>query len=263
LLAVFSHLHNDKPTPIETIIKYTRGMLDMQGLHDRHLELCYDCDTLIGFHYAKVDHEGHKGFIKPEFIMEFYVIPEHRRKGYGKLMFNRLESLFSSHSTKRMYLTADKITGEPFWTALCFKFTGEVSPENNQNIFEKDVFPIREVIDSEQKAKICKEILESLTDWFGIPEAIADYTNGSKSMTFYACFTGNSPVGFVAVKKHNAYTAEVYVMGVKSEHHRCKIGKRLIDKCVGFCYQENLELLTVKTLDSSHPDLHYAKTRLF
>lgn len=127
--------------PVETVVKYTHGMINMQGPHDRHLELCYEGDTIIGFHYAKVDHEGHKGFIKPGYgyIMEFYVIPEYRRKGYGKTMFSRLETLFADHKVERMYLTADKVTGEPFWKALGFQFYGEVSPENKQNIMEKDV----------------------------------------------------------------------------------------------------------------------------
>jgi GNAT superfamily N-acetyltransferase len=136
-----SHRPYKEPLSTETIIEYTRGMMNMQGPFDRHLELCFDGEKLIGFYYAKVDHIGHKGFIKPEYgyIMEFYVLPEHRRKGCGKLMFNRLESLFANHNIKRMYLTSDPITGEPFWKSLGFEDTGEISPENNLKIFEKDV----------------------------------------------------------------------------------------------------------------------------
>lgn len=141
-----SHFPETEAIPEKTIIEYTRGMINMQGPHDRHLELCYDGDTLIGFHYAKVDHEGHKGFIKLEYgyIMEFYVIPQCRRKGYGREMFHRLEALFAGHGTKRMYLTADRVTGVPFWKSLGFEFTGEISPENKQDIYEKDVAPLAE-----------------------------------------------------------------------------------------------------------------------
>lgn len=52
----------------ETVFELTRGMLNMQGPFDRHLELCYLGDDLIGFFYGKVDHEGHKGFIKPDYL---------------------------------------------------------------------------------------------------------------------------------------------------------------------------------------------------
>ncbi len=133
--------HHHRQTPKEFIQKITHGMLNMQGAFDRHLEFCYDGDTLIGFLYGKVDHEGHKGFIKPEcgYIMEFYVKPEFRRMGYGKAMYGRLEQLFASHEARRMYLTADPVTGKPFWESLGFVTTGETSPENGLMIYEKEI----------------------------------------------------------------------------------------------------------------------------
>jgi len=133
--------HKGSETSSDIILKVTRSMLNMQGPQDRHLELCYDGENLIGFLYGKVDHEGNKGFIKPEYgyIMEFYVKPEYRRKGYGKAIFERIEVLFASHGTKRMYLTADSVTGLPFWEAMGFDNTGETSPENGQFIFEKNL----------------------------------------------------------------------------------------------------------------------------
>ncbi len=133
--------HKGSETPTDIILKVTRSMLNIQGPQDRHLEFCYDGENFIGLLYGKVDHEGHKGFIKPEYgyIMEFYVKPEYRRKGYGKAIFERIEVLFASHGAKRMYLTADSVTGIPFWAAMGFENTGEVSPENGQLIFEKNL----------------------------------------------------------------------------------------------------------------------------
>ena len=51
-------------------------MINIQGDADRHLELCYDGDSLIGFLYGKIDHPDHKGYIKAGYgyIMEFYEI---------------------------------------------------------------------------------------------------------------------------------------------------------------------------------------------
>lgn len=130
------------PINTENVLEVTRGMINMQGPHDRHLELVYDDNSLIGFHYFKVDHEGHKGFIKPDYgyIMEFYVIPEYRRKGYGRAIFIHEEALYASHGIKRMYLNADAITGLPFWKAIGFIGTGEIQPHNNMEIYEKDVY---------------------------------------------------------------------------------------------------------------------------
>lgn len=87
--------HQNRNKPKEIFKKWTNSMINIQGDADRHLELCYDGDKLIGFLYGKIDHPNHKGFIKVGYgyIMEFYVLPEFRRKGYGKIGIKTL-SLF-------------------------------------------------------------------------------------------------------------------------------------------------------------------------
>lgn len=88
--------HSDRPLPEQFQQKWINSIIAMQGPSDRHLELCYADEILVGFLYGKIDQEEHKGFIKPGYgyIMEFYVKPEYRRMGYGRMMFRRLESLF-------------------------------------------------------------------------------------------------------------------------------------------------------------------------
>jgi len=144
---LFEH-RPEYPITDKIVLAVTRSMINMQGPHDRHPELFYDGDNLIGFLCGKVDHEGHKGFIKPGYgyIMEFYVKPEYRHLGYGKVMFERLQYLFASHCTKRMYLTADPVTGRPFWEAMGFETSGESSPENGLLIFELSLPPQLDVI---------------------------------------------------------------------------------------------------------------------
>ena len=85
----------DEKLPAEILQKWIDSILQMQGDSDRHLELCYDGDALIGFLYGKVDHPEHRGYIKPGYgyIMEFYVRPEFRRKGYGTKLYRRFPSL--------------------------------------------------------------------------------------------------------------------------------------------------------------------------
>lgn len=69
--------------------------------------------------------------------MEFYVLPEFRRNGYGKQMYSHLEELLIMDGAKGLYLTSDPVTGKPFWLACGYKSTGKKSPENNQEIYEK------------------------------------------------------------------------------------------------------------------------------
>ena len=82
-------------------------------------------------------------------------------------------------------------------------------------------------------------------------------------MTFFTAFEDNKKVGFVSIKNHNIYTSEVYVMGVLEEYHRKGIGKMLIKQCENYCRKNNIEFLTVKTLDESRKNIFYEKTRLF
>lgn len=133
--------HSERPLPKEFQQKWINSIVAMQGPDDRHLELCYVENAPIGFLYGKIDHEDHKGFIKPGYgyIMEFYVKPSYRRKGYGKSMFDRLERLFWADGAKMMYLTADPVTGKPFWEAMGFLSTYEKSPENKLYIYEKPI----------------------------------------------------------------------------------------------------------------------------
>lgn len=133
--------HQNRNTPKEILSKWANSMISIQFDADRHLELCYDDDSLIGFLYGKIDHPDHKGYIKVGYgyIMEFYVLPEFRRKGYGKQMYSHLENLLIADGAKGLYLTSDPITGKPFWLACGYKSTGEYSSENNQEIFEKEI----------------------------------------------------------------------------------------------------------------------------
>jgi ribosomal protein S18 acetylase RimI-like enzyme len=127
--------------------KWFDSIIDIQGDNNRHLELCYDSEHLLGFLYGKVDHEEHKGFIKPGwgYVMEFYVKPEYRRKGYGRAMSERLERLFVADGVTWSYLNADAVTGEPFWSAMGFTKTDEINTENNKPIWVKEIEPSKGV----------------------------------------------------------------------------------------------------------------------
>lgn len=133
--------HSHRPLPEEYQQKWIDSIVSKQGPKDRHLELCYAEGELIGFHYGKVDHEDHRGYVRPGhgYIMEFYVKPEFRRKGYGSRMLHRLEALFHADGVTQMYLTADPVTGRPFWEAVGFSNTEIPSPDNQLFIYEKPV----------------------------------------------------------------------------------------------------------------------------
>ena len=129
----------DRETPEETLKRFIASIISMSEDKDRFVELCYLGEDLIGFAYGKIDREGHRGYIRPGwgYVMEFYIKPEYRRNGYGRKMYKLLEDIFKSKGVSNIWLTADPITGEPFWSAVGFTNSGEKSPENNLCIYER------------------------------------------------------------------------------------------------------------------------------
>ncbi len=131
--------HQNKTTPPEILSKWVDRIVELTDAPDMFLELCYLDEIAVGFCYGKIDRPHYKGYFRPNwgYVMEFYVLPEYRRKGLGKKMFLRLQDFFENKGVSGIYLTSDPVTGKPFWEAMGFKSTGEFSSENNQEIFEK------------------------------------------------------------------------------------------------------------------------------
>lgn len=122
---------------------------------------------------------------------------------------------------------------------------------------------IKEIHDKEQKIEISTNILKALPNWFGIPESTQEYINRSANLPFFAAIHKSKLLGFISLKENNQYTAEIYVMGVLSDCHRQGIGKALFNRALSWAKEQGYEFLQVKTLDESHPDTYYARTRKF
>ncbi|MBQ9861574.1 MAG: GNAT family N-acetyltransferase [Clostridia bacterium] len=131
-------LHQSISTPKELIPKITKSMINKLD-ENRFLQIVSADDEPIAFCYAKIDRVGDRGDIRPDwgYIMEFFVKKTHRRKGIGKDLVNRCESFFVEKGVENIWLTADAVTGIPFWLACDYIDTGEISLENNQQIMTK------------------------------------------------------------------------------------------------------------------------------
>lgn len=122
---------------------------------------------------------------------------------------------------------------------------------------------IREIFEEKIKSDFCDGILRQLPEWFGIEEAIVDYVQKVHEMPFFVAFDGENPIGFLAVKIHNPYTAEIFVMGILKDYHRHGIGSALISRVESIYKTKGFQYLTVKTLDSSVDCEPYGRTRQF
>jgi GNAT superfamily N-acetyltransferase len=109
----------------------------------------------------------------------------------------------------------------------------------------------------------CRQVLATLPTWFGVPESVEDYVaKAEENPTLVAAFDGED-VGILTLVVHTPYAAEVYVMGVRPEHHRQGIGRQMLELAETWLRGRDIEFLQVKTLSPRHPDPGYVKTRDF
>lgn len=62
---------------------------------------------------------------------------------------------------------------------------------------------------------------------------------------------------------HNAYTADIYVMGILPSYHRKGIGTQLVAVTQKYLVEQGYKLFMVKTLGPSSDYAPYARTREF
>jgi GNAT superfamily N-acetyltransferase len=113
------------------------------------------------------------------------------------------------------------------------------------------------------KGDLCRRLLKSLPEWFGIPEAIENYSTEVEFLPVLAAVNDGIEIGFIALKFQTAVAADAYVLGVAKEWHRRGVGKALFAAAEKLSLARGAKFMTVKTIASSHPDPNYARTRLF
>jgi GNAT superfamily N-acetyltransferase len=113
------------------------------------------------------------------------------------------------------------------------------------------------------QAEVCEPILRALPEWFGIEEANVQYVRDIEALPTFLASVDGKVVGFLTLKRHNAFSAEIHVMGVHPGHHHQGVGRALICEAEVCLRRQRVEYLQVKTLSGSHPDAGYARTRAF
>jgi len=122
---------------------------------------------------------------------------------------------------------------------------------------------IKHVQDPDEKTAVTLKIMHSLPAWFSPPEDIDKKAVTHRDYPFIAAYDGEAPIGFVALKIHNEFTADMYNLGVLEQYHRRGVGRGLVEAAEKYCMDGGYVYLTVKTLDSSAEYEPYERTRAF
>ena len=101
---------------------------------------------------------------------------------------------------------------------------------------------------SKEKQKIARFVLESLPEWFGIPEAREQYIRESADEIVLASMEDDQPNGFLCLKETGKDTVELAVMGVLRECHRKGIGRELFEHAKQIAVEKGYSFLQVKTV---------------
>ncbi len=263
--------HQNRNTTEELVSKWSESIINLLGEKERFLELCTIDGTPIGFIYGKIDRPHHKGFIKTGsgYIMEFYILPKYRRKGFGTKMYYRLEELLRSCGARQIYLTADPVTGKPFWAYLGFVNKGEVSPENGLEIYEKEIpilfadsiriikHPGDDIIRfvADKHGNISDKVFRGLKSIISRAQSCTEYFcavlyNGKNEIIGYADFVQNS-------KEHTKwfYTD----LWIAPEYRRQGNAKRLIKAGIDYLSEIGAETLLCTVDFDNQPSINTQK----
>ena len=109
----------------------------------------------------------------------------------------------------------------------------------------------------------CVPLLRLLPDWFGIEASILNYEQEIEPLPTFLSKVDGQMLGFLTIKQHTPYSAEILVMAVRPEIQRGGIGRALVEAAEAYARGLGIEYMQVKTLGPSRPDENYAKTRAF
>ena len=109
----------------------------------------------------------------------------------------------------------------------------------------------------------CAEILAALPDWFGLPESNRKSIEGLSRLPAAVVERAGRVIGFVSVERYGTRAAEIPVMAVHADHHRCGAGRVLVAWVEAWCAEAGVRWLHVKTRGPSTPDPGYERTRRF
>ena len=122
-------------------------------------------------------------------------------------------------------------------------------------------------IAEEKDPGLRRRIVESLTarlpEWFGQAQSNRHYAEQAEKLEAWVARLGGEAVGLLLLKRHSTASAEIYWLGVDTQHHRQGLGRALLSAVEDRLKQERIKFLFVMTLHPDDPYEPYRRTRAF
>lgn len=264
--------HQHRVTASEALEKWTDSIIEKRYDNGWCLKLCCDGANPIGFICGKIDRPDDRGYKKIGYgyIMEFFVLSEHRRRGFGRDMLRYMGRYFAANGADRMYLTADPVTGIPFWERMGFVRTGEVSPENGLEIFEKELrdstvsITVSDYLTRELAAEIAAAQWHRAEGSGWVVDILYDYKTKSDAFNVIAR-ADDELIGRLQCLK-SAYEPRLWYYGdlfVKPAFRRRHIGDRMLQTALDVLRDRGCRTLRCYVEPDNIPSLNLQRKRGF
>lgn len=100
----------------------------------------HEGDTVIGFADIRA---VSKDLIETDYpygtVEDFCIAEEYRNKGYGRILYDRVENVLRKNGTKTVLMTPDPKTGVAFWEKMGFASTDAFIPDTKSVVYKKDI----------------------------------------------------------------------------------------------------------------------------
>ena len=122
---------------------------------------------------------------------------------------------------------------------------------------------IAEITEEKKKSDDCRNIIQQLPEWFGLPHANARYINEIVDKDVFGAIEEGKIVGLLALSYYFQKSAEIWWMGIEPTYHGRGLGKALVGAAKNRAKEQGCDHLLVTTLSPRREDKNYAKTRAF
>lgn len=110
---------------------------------------------------------------------------------------------------------------------------------------------VRQIINHDEKEEICRELLTAVPEWKSFAANIDECAAQCRMLPLWADIDEDEQIslrGLLALRETSPCAAEIYVMGVRGEFERRKVGKGLLTAMLSYARRQGYEFLTVKTV---------------
>jgi len=108
-----------------------------------------------------------------------------------------------------------------------------------------------------------RQILATIPEWFGIPEANESYVTDGGRLPSYLAVDGDEVVGVALLNEHFPPSRELHLIAVRRDRHRQGIGRMLLETIEADLRESGVRILEVHTVGPSSENAEYARTREF